>query len=114
MEVNAPFYVKNTSKSLVPAKFLVGPDGNYVINPNRTLNTINQFDNQYFNADGSEIRNANPNNYLVVPYNYTLGHAAQFASDVNNAASQGISPNTMMVAAAPRTCSGPIRTAIAP
>ncbi len=70
-----------------------------MINPNRTLNTIHHFDNQYFNADGSEYRNANPNNYLVVPYNYTFGHAIQFANDVNNASSYGVSPNTMMVAA---------------
>ncbi|MFZ1109468.1 MAG: hypothetical protein WAN43_14145 [Rhodomicrobium sp.] len=55
--------------------------------------------NRYYNADGSEIRNANPGNYLVVPYNYTLGHAMQFASDVNNAASQDISPDMMMAAA---------------
>ena len=69
MEINAPFYVKNTGKRLVPAKFLVGADGQYVVNPNRTLNTISSDDNHYFNADGSEIRNANPDNYLVVPYN---------------------------------------------
>jgi hypothetical protein len=99
MEVYAPFYVKNTKNRLVPAKFLVSPNGQYVSNPNRTLNTINLRNNHYFNADGSEIPNANPGNYLVVPYNYTLGHAIQFASDVNNAAAQGVSPNTMMAAA---------------
>jgi len=96
MRINAPFYVKNTADKLVPAKFLVGPNGQYVPNPNKTLNTINPRDNHYFNADGSEISNANPGNYLVVPYNYTLGHAVQFANDVNNAASQDVSPDTMM------------------
>lgn len=99
MEVRAPFYVLDVNNKLVPAKFLVGPNGQYVSNPNGTLNTINPRDNHYFNADGSENRNANPGNYLVVPYNYTLGHAIQFASDVNNAATQGVSPNAMMLAA---------------
>jgi hypothetical protein len=73
VRINAPFYVKNTDNKLVPATFLVGPNGQYVSNPNRTLNTINPRNNHYFNADGSEIANANPGNYLVVPYNYTLG-----------------------------------------
>jgi hypothetical protein len=99
MEINAPFYVKNEEGKLVPAKFLAGPDGQYITNPNSSLNTINWRATQYFNADGSEIRNANPGNYLVVPYNYTLGHAAQFASGVNNAASQDVSPDLMMAAA---------------
>jgi hypothetical protein len=80
---------------LVPAKFLVGPDGQYITNPNSSPNTINWRATRYFNADGSEIRSANPGNYLVVPYNYTLGHAAQFASDVYNDAS----PTMMMVKA---------------
>jgi hypothetical protein len=99
MAINAPFYVMNEKDELVPAKFLVGPDGQYITNPNSSLNTINWRATRYFNADGSEIRNANPGNYLVVPYNYTLGHAMQFASDVNNAPSQGVSPNAMMLAA---------------
>ena len=96
MEINAPFYVMNEKDELVPAKFLVGPDGQYITNPNSSLNTINWRATRYFNADGSEIRNANPANYLVVPYNYTLGHAIQFSNDINNAASQDISPNMMM------------------
>ena len=99
MQVNAPFYVRNIRDRLVPAKFMVGQDGQYVTNPNATPNTISRYSNRYYNADGSEIRNANPGNYLVVPHNYMLGHAIQFASDVNNAASYGVSPNTMMVAA---------------
>ncbi len=99
MGSNAPFYVEDIYKKLVPAKFLVGPDGQYVINPNKTLNTISKHDNHYYNADRSEIRNANPDNYLVVPYNYTLGHAVQFASDVNNAPAYDISPNAMMIGA---------------
>jgi hypothetical protein len=99
MAVNAPFYVMNEKDELVPAKFLVGPDGQYLTNPNSSLNTINWRATRYFNADGSEIRNANPGNYLVVPYNYTLGHAIQFANDVDNAASQDVSPTMMMAAA---------------
>jgi hypothetical protein len=63
MEINAPFYVKNEEGKLVPAKFLAGPDGQYITNPNSSLNTINWRATQYFNADGSEIRNANPGNY---------------------------------------------------
>jgi len=96
MEVRAPFYVLNVNNKLVPSKFLVGPNGQYVPNPNSSLNTINPRNNHYLNADASEIRNANPGNYLVVPYNYTLGHAIQFVSDVSNAASQDVSPNMMM------------------
>jgi len=88
----------NKKDELVPAKFLVRLDGQYITNPNSSLNTINWRNTRYFNADGSEISNANPGNYLVVPYNYTLGHAIQFASDVNNAPSQGVSPNAMMLA----------------
>jgi hypothetical protein len=34
MAVNAPFYVMNEKDELVPAKFLVGPDGQYITNPN--------------------------------------------------------------------------------
>ena len=41
MEINAPFYVKNEEDKLVPAKFLVGPDGQYITNPNSSPNTIN-------------------------------------------------------------------------
>ena len=85
MEVNAPFYVMNCGEKLVPAKFLVGPDGQYVRNPNASPNTIHPLDNHYFNRDGSEIRNCNPDTYLVVPYNYTLGRAVRFADDVNDA-----------------------------
>ena len=64
MEINAPFYVKDVNKYLVPAKFLVGVDGNYIVNPNRRPNTISQWNEHYYNADGTEIANANPNNYL--------------------------------------------------
>ncbi len=55
MRINAPFYVKNTADKLVPAKFLVGPNGQYLTNPNETLNTLHWTHNRYFNADGSEI-----------------------------------------------------------
>ena len=37
------------------------------------LNQLKLTATHYYNADGSEIRYANPGNYLVVPYNYTLG-----------------------------------------
>src|SRR5271166_4308009 len=99
METNAPFYVKDRNEVLVPAKFLIGLDGDYIVNPNRPVNTISRYNGLYFNADGSEIPNANPNNYLVVPYNYTLGRAIQFASDVDNAPLYDISPNAMMIGA---------------
>ena len=99
MRINTPFYVHNEKDELVPAKFLVGPDGQYITNPNETPNTINRRATHYFNADGSELRYANPGNYLVVPYNYTLGHALQFVSDLNDAVSQDVSPDMMMAAA---------------
>lgn len=60
------FYVKDfdsghpEDEKLVPAKFLIGLDGRPVVNPNNTLNTINKLDNHYFNADGTEIHDANP------------------------------------------------------
>lgn len=99
MEIDAPFYVRDRSKKLVPAKFLVGPDGQYVRNPNTSPNTISSLDNHYFNRDGSEIKNRNPDTYLVVPYNYTLGRAVRFADDVNDAPSYDISPTGMMIGA---------------
>lgn len=78
----APFYVKSMSNQLVPAKFLTDAQGNPIVNPNSTPNTINSRDNQYYTADGTLIDNANPNNYLVAPYNYSLQNAIDFASDV--------------------------------
>ena len=99
MRINTPFYVHNEKDELVPAKFLVGPDGQYITNPNTTPNTINWRATHYFNADGSELRYANPGNYLVVPYNYTLGQASQFVSDLNDAVSEEVSPDMMMAAA---------------
>ena len=41
MAVNAPFYVYNEDNELVPAKFLAGPDGQYITNPNSSPNMIN-------------------------------------------------------------------------
>lgn len=52
------FYVKDFDKDhperekLVPAKFLIGLDGQPVGNPNSELNKVNALDNHYFNADG--------------------------------------------------------------
>ena len=71
----AQFYVKDANGNLVPAKFLSGCDGNYVVNPNTTQNTVNSYDNQYFNSDGSLITNANQSNYIVVPVNYSVNTA---------------------------------------
>ncbi len=99
MTVDASFYVLNEDNKLVPAKFLVGPDGKYIVNPQKAMNTANWRNGRYFNADGTEIRNANTDNYLVVPHNYTLGQAAQFAGEVNNAPHYGISPSRMMAKA---------------
>lgn len=83
------FYVKDFDgehpelEKLVPAKFLIGLDGKPVENPNSTLNTINKLDNHYFNADGTEIYEANPHNYLVVPVNYSIYTAMDFAHRIN-------------------------------
>ena len=77
------FYVKDTKNNLVPAKFLIGNNGQPVVNPNATLNTVNSYDNQYFNSNGMAILGANPNNYLVVPINYSINTAIQFANTVN-------------------------------
>ena len=90
--VDASFYVLNEDNKLVPAKFLVGPDGKYIVNPQKAMNTVNRRNGRYFNADGTEIRNVNPDNYLVVPHEYTLGQAVQFAGDANNAPFYGLLP----------------------
>jgi hypothetical protein len=81
--VDAPFYVKSKSGALVPAKFLTDVDGNPVINPNQTSNpAYSQQYLQYYTADGQVIQNPNPNNYLVVPDNYSLETTASFVRDV--------------------------------
>ena len=61
----ASFYVLDSNKNLVPAKFLLGLDGSFVVNPNTQLNTVSTKDNLYYDATGTLITNANPNNYLV-------------------------------------------------
>jgi hypothetical protein len=96
---SAQFYVMNMKDELVPAKFLMGLDGNYVINPNSPINNVNTRNNHYYNLDGTEISSqvANPNNYLVVPVNYSIDAALQFANDVNSAASHDVSPTGMMI-----------------
>ncbi|MGE8162801.1 putative Ig domain-containing protein [Paraburkholderia sp. NPDC080076] len=93
------FYVKASDNTLVPAKFLTGVDRNYVINPNATPNSVNSRDNHYYDAQGNEIPNANPNNYLVVPINYSIGSAVDFCKDLNAAESDVLAPAAMMAAA---------------
>ncbi len=62
MRIYAPFYVKNEKDELVPAKFLVGTDGQYITNPNSSLNTITLVIITISTQMSSEIRNANPGN----------------------------------------------------
>ena len=88
------FYVKDfdskhsEQEKLVPAKFLLGLDRQPVVNPNSAPNTVNALDNHYYHADGTEIRDANPHNYLVVPANYSISMASAFAHEAEE---QGLS-----------------------
>ena len=83
MPINAPFYVKAKNGTLVPEKFLADTNGNLVVNSNATPNPVySKARLQYYTVDGQIIENANPNNYLVVPYNYSLQTTASFAKDV--------------------------------
>ena len=99
------FYVKDFDKDhpnrekLVPAKFLLGLDGEPVPNPNHILNVINKLDNHYFNADGTEIHDANPHNYLVVPVNYSVSMATAFADVLAQVDEQDLSPTAFMAMA---------------
>jgi len=76
------FYVKpritnilfNDTTTLIPAQFVSDGIGGYVVNPNPPK-TDASYSNTYFNADGSVIENANPNNYLVAPYGYSVANA---------------------------------------
>ena len=103
--VTGMFYVKDfdhdhpEEEKLVPAKFLLGLDGEPVPNPNHTLNVINKLDNHYFNADGTEIHDANPHNYLVVPVNYSIFRATDFVHLINRAEETGFFSAELMVKA---------------
>lgn len=77
------FFVKNMNDELVPAKFLTDENGNPVKNPNTDLNTINSRDNHYFDSLGNECKNKNPDNYLVVPINYSFKDAVNFSNTIN-------------------------------
>ena len=85
------FYVKDfdnehpEKEKLIPAKFLIGLDGQPVVNPNSTLNIVNALNNHYFNVDGTEIHDANPHNYLVVPASYSIRTATEYAHLINRA-----------------------------
>lgn len=92
------FYVKDfvdghpEQEKLVPAKFLIGLDGKPVGNPNYRPNTVNALDNHYYHADGTEIHDANPHNYLVVPANYSISMATAFVDILVQVDKQGLSP----------------------
>lgn len=99
------FYVKDfdskhpEQEKLVPAKFLFGLDGQPVENPNSAPNTVNALNNHYYNADGTEIHDANPHNYLVVPANYSISMATAFAHELTQVDEQGLSTIESMVRA---------------
>jgi VCBS repeat-containing protein len=95
LNINSQFYVAyldaNKHIAYAPAKFLTGPDGQPVINPNSTPNTtVNSLNGVYYSdTKGTKINdtvpNPNPGNWLVVPVNYSVNSAIQFANDVNAA-----------------------------
>jgi hypothetical protein len=79
----AQFYVLNVSgTALVPATYLLGANGQPLVNPNTSPDTVHRYSSVFFNSDGSIINNANPNNYLVVPLNSSLQSVASFAAEV--------------------------------
>ena len=66
------FYVKDRSGNLVAAKFLFY-NGSYQSDPNKsTAQTM-----PIFTASGTPIADANPDGYLIVPADYSVGAAIQ-------------------------------------
>jgi Ca2+-binding RTX toxin-like protein len=80
----ASFYVKDANGKLVPAQFLASPNGQgYITDLNKIdINPINTKNGHYYDVQGIEIINANPNNYLVVPVGFNINTAISFGNYV--------------------------------
>jgi hypothetical protein len=79
------FYVKNNAGALVAAKFMKSPSTlGFVVDPNKIdVNPVNSKNGHYFDSNGNELPNFNPNNYLVVPDNFDLNDAISFGYSVS-------------------------------
>ena len=73
----ASFYVKDVNGNLVPAQFL-SDNGQFIVDPN----TQKAQGAQLYDASGNLLSEANPNGYLIVPENYSVGQAKDFGSQV--------------------------------
>jgi len=92
MTVNAPFYVKaddnrpgvlDKDMPLVPAKFLIGLDGQPICNPNPINNPINRLNGLYFDDKGHDLGDINQNNYLIAPINEDFQTLLTLAQDID-------------------------------
>lgn len=82
-QVAAPFYVKNMNNELVPAKFMVGTTGQFVVDMNNINNNpVNTRNGHYYDIGGNELQNFNPNNYIVVPINYDISKAIELGNSL--------------------------------
>ena len=100
MTVSAPFFVKDANGNIVPAQFMTDLNGNPIVNPNTTLNTINHYDNQYFDSKGNSLQNFNSQNYIVCPLNYNIQNSIQFGNSVATIMNNSSDPSTGYTAAA--------------
>lgn len=78
----------------VPSKFLIR-NGAYVVDPVPGASQKASLYSDKFGSNQTDGRIANPNNYVVVPGNYSEQHARDFAARL--AAVQRISPPTVLV-----------------
>ena len=69
------FYVKDVNGNLVPAKFMASPDGSGFIRDPNDINVnpaASNINGHYYDVTGKDLGNFNPNNYLVVPTDFTM------------------------------------------
>ena len=81
---NSPLFVYSNNGTLVAAAFLAAPQGSYVPDPNAQTVPIYQY-----NSSGALEQVANPNSFLIVPANYSIASAQNFATQVGVALNAG-------------------------
>jgi hypothetical protein len=70
-------YANNSALGPIAAAFLPQPQGGYVVDPNPQTAPIYQY-----NSSGQLVQVANPNNFLVVPADFSVASALNFASQI--------------------------------
>jgi Ca2+-binding RTX toxin-like protein len=77
VDPNSPVYVLSNNSTLVAAVCLANPQGGFVTDPNTQTVTIYQK-----TSTGLPVQVANPLNYLIVPADFTVASALNFASQI--------------------------------